>query len=345
MQNIYAGFGLLKIESRISICKNDLEAVKVLVAGIVNGLLLAVLLTIAALILFEKNNNFSLLFISGYTLAVVDGLIIYHAYKKNIYKITILKTLRIIGPLVIAKIAALFILSVSQIILAQSLVMMLVLIPLWKILNNGNLWLKVSKQIVEKYKRKLKPSIIYSILNGVFINGITPILYFKISPEIAGQFALLIRILGGGVGVVSNALTIFYAAKDFVKVKIQDVKNILSLNIIMGCAICIAIYMPLEQMSLLFYKKELNISIINYSVTSAFIIITYAIGSVSMLAVRLKDEWWLAQWQVMAIIVWVLITASTQSEYLVFALQISATIMYLILALRWFYLIKNQMMR
>ena len=74
---------------------------------------------------------------------------------------------------------------------------------------------------------------------------------------------------------------------------------------------------------------------------SLFLTFSYSVGAVTVLATRMNDEWFLTLWQAGSLFIWLALFILLPSERnLLYALNIGA-LMYVLLGLRWYWLLKN----
>jgi hypothetical protein len=343
-QNIWAGLGFMRIETRLATSINLIEADKILQAGFLAGGLVSILVSLITGFIWGWNSQIPLVFLSGFALSVLDALAARHAFNHQKLSVIGVRALRILGPLLLSVLAAHLLREAEKIFMWQSLCVVILMLLVWRRWIGWAHWCRVCVTVVSRHWRGLLPSIIFCLLNGLWLNGLTPLLNVYSSSALAGQFALLQRVLGGGLGIVSTATALVFAHRSLVRADLRQVLLIFLANL--ACAVGFSLFAAIAFLSGWFtsflgdgwtYQTGLFFS------TSLFLIASYSVGAISALTTRLRDEWFLTMWQGLAILMWIaLFIILPSANNLYYALNLGA-LMHVLLGIRWFTLLrKNQ---
>lgn len=341
VQNIWAGLGFMRLETRLAAATSIYQANRIIYAGFFVGLLITSALSALLILIMESGSNVWLAVLSGFGLAVFDVLSQRMAYEGKQLAVLGARCSRIFLPLIVAVAAALAGEAVTKIILWHGGVGIVVALIVWGRWISPQRWWRLSVGVVWHYRHGLLPSVIMSLLNGIWINGMTPALNHFATSALAGQFAMVQRLVGGLLGLLSTAITLTMLKRDFVEVHWLTIRKILTTNVIISVSLCLLLAIPLLSEAGRWLGVDWTVEQPIYWAACSFFICSFAIGAVSIIAIRLHDEWFLAFWQLAALVCWVIIYSLIPSEkFVVPALWIGSA-MYILLGLRWRYLATN----
>lgn len=341
LQNIWASLGLMRLETRIGKCKSKIEAHKIILSGFLIGFLITIFSCGISFILFNSQKNISLIFLSGFSLSVLDSFVMLNAFSgqhKNVIKI---RSLRIILPLLVVFLFTFYFkASIENSIIISSLTSILSVILIFGRWPSIIFWTNISKNSINKYWKQLIPSLLFCILNGIWINGLIPYLNEVLSSSIAAQFAMTQRVLGGVFGVISTGVAMHYTKKELVEVKKKEFRTLFVSTIGILVLTAILIYLPINLGSTFLSKKGWNITFNFYCSISFFLICSYSVSAVSITALRVNDEWFLVYWQAAGLFIWWILFFFFIPILALNIALIFGSIMYLLLSLRWYKLLK-----
>lgn len=341
LQNIWAGLGFLRIETRIATCRTKIGVNRILITGFFLGLLASLLLTFIFMYFWGFGGGLYLVFLSGFSLAILDALILKNAYSGKQAAVASTRAFRIIFPLAATLLITEFTSSVKDIFLWQTILLLTGSILIWGRLVFLGRPLQLSILILGSHWRGLVPSILLCMLNGVWINGLVPFLNAFGEHEAAGQFSMLQRILGGSLGLVSTSVTMLITRRDFVDVQWPILRRAVFTNAFISLLICILFAIPIFGSGNELLGAGWRYTLDFYFSMSIFLIASFSIGAISITAIRLKDEWFLSAWQAAALFAWGLVFWITPRElFLNVALCVGAA-MYILLGLRWQFITKG----
>lgn len=343
LQNIWAALGFMRMETRIATSASMLEANRVLLAGFLAGGSASLLMTIGCVLLFGIEGNYWLVFVSGFALCVFDATTLRFAFSGLQKRVILNRAMRIICPLLIALAAALLSPNdVNVLVLWQTGGMLVLALLAWRGWLRPRRWIGLTRSVWRRYRAGLVPSLVLCSLNGIWLNALTPFLNAFSSPADAGQFSMLQRVLGGSLGLISTATSMVFARRDYVRSDLGGVTRIFLINL--GCSVlfCLVFAVPflgglVERILGSGWDWRVGL----YVSTSAFLILSFSIGAVSMLAVRLRDEWFLAIWQALALMCWAAVFALLPPSTAIDVALDFGALMYVILGARWFVLLRK----
>ena len=342
LQNIWAALGFMRIETRFATCSNFIEADKILLTGFLLGGLLSAALVLCAGLIGGWHSQYPLVFVSGFALSVLDALAARHAFAVRQRSVMCARAARTLGPLLLSLVVTSWSHQPDEVFLWQSLGMLALSLAMWRRWIGLAYWCRVCGRVLRRHRRGLLPSLVFCLLNGIWLNGLTPILNVYASSAQAGQFAMLQRVLGGSLGLVSTGTAMVLARRDQVLAGFTQVRRVFLVNLASSVGFCMlsAIFFLGGWVTWFLgngwaYEAGLFVSV------SLFLTFSYSVGAVTVLATRMNDEWFLTLWQAGSLFIWLALFILLPSERnLLYALNIGA-LMYVLLGLRWYWLLKN----
>lgn len=336
IQNIWASIAFIRFDTRIAISRNNYEVEKNIRTGFFVGLIISIILSCVSIFIMNESIYYWMVFVSGFSLAIFDVLALRFAYAKNQNLVVLMRATRVLFPLIVAWILALSSLNIDLIIGLQTVGIILLGLIYWRRWNKFAYVIKITKQRVKQHWRDLIPSLIMCMLNGVWLNGMVPFLNMVVSPSIAGQFALLQRILSGSLGLIGSATAMIFISKEYSIFNAKKIKKIFLYNMVISLIICILLSVPILGgyfSSMLgaewIYEKDF------YILMSVFYALSSTVGAVSILAVRLKDEWFLTFWQISTILLCAGVLYFLTDIFAIKYSLIVGCLMYALLVTRW----------
>jgi hypothetical protein len=342
LQNIWAALGFMRVETRLATSSNEVEADKILLAGFMAGGLIAVALSLSVGLVWGWRSQYTLVFISGFALSVFDALAVRHAFSSHQRSVIGVRAVRILGPLLFCLLVTFWSRQPDEVFLWQSLGMLCLSLAMWRRWIGLNRWCSVCGEILLLHWRGLLPSLVLCFLNGVWLNGLTPLLNEYASSAQAGQFAMLQRVLGGSLGLISTATAMVFAQSDHVRPTLVQVQRFFLINLACSVGFCLlAAIVFLGGWVAWFLGKDWTYQTDLFLSVCLFLTASYSIGAISVLAVRLRDEWFLTQWQAVALLIWGAIFMFLPiGTSILYAFNVGA-LMYVVLGLRWYILLKK----
>jgi hypothetical protein len=342
LQNIWAALGFMRVETRLATSSNEVEADKILLAGFMAGGLITVALSLSVGLVWGWRSQYTLVFISGFALSVFDALAVRHAFSSHQRSVIGVRAVRILGPLLCCLLVTFWSRHPDEVFLWQSLGMLCLSLAMWRRWIGFKRWFCVCSEVLLRNWRGLLPSLAFCLLNGIWLNGLTPYLNAYFSSAQAGQFAMLQRVLGGCLGLVSTATAMVFAQSDHVRPSLIQVQRVFLVNLVCSVGFCLfaAIAFLGGWVNWILgngWTYEINM----FVSVSLFLTFSYSVGAITALASRLRDEWFLTIWQAVALLICAaLLLISPVDRNVLYALNLGA-LMYMLLGLRWYFLLKK----
>jgi O-antigen/teichoic acid export membrane protein len=342
-QNIWAALGFIRLETRVATSLSKFESTKIVLAGFFLGIVISLLLAITCLFFFGVTNNFWLVFISGFAMAVFDSLALRHAYLGQQKQVIFIRLIRIVSPLFFGLILFEFFHSVNLVILFQTVIIFMLALLFWRRWIAIGRWFILTRATFLKHRQGLVPSLFFCLFNAIWLNGLVPYLNIFASPATAGQFAMLQRIVGGSLGLAGTATSMLFARSDYVFAGLNATKKIFLINLGLSFIFCTVLALPiLGGVADNFLGAGWEFQVDFYIAMCIFLIFSYSVGAISMLATRLRDEWFQTIWQCIALLVWATILWQIPNQVgLNIALIVGAG-MYIALSYRWYFIMTNR---
>ena len=342
LQNIWAAMGFMRVDTRLATSVNGFEADKILLAGFLAGGLVSVVLSLAVGIVWGWRSQYTLVFVSGFALSVFDVLSVRLAFSSRQRSVILARAVRILGPLLFCLLVTVWSRKPEEVFIWQSLGMLCLSLTIWRRWIGLKRWCRVCGEVLLSHWRGLMPSLVFCLLNGIWLNGMTPFLNAYVSSEQAGQFAMLQRVLGGSLGLVSTATAMVLARREYVRLGLEQVLRIFLINLACSIGFCLLaaiVFLGGWVTSILgngwTYEANLFVS------ASLFLTFSYSVGAITVQATRLHDEWFLTLWQAVALMISVIILTMLPTKSNIFyALNLGA-LMYVALGMRWYFLLRK----
>ncbi len=101
-QNIWAGLGFMRLETRLATCKSIYQANRIIYAGFLVGLLTSLFLSVLLLIVEKWDSYYWLAVLSGFGLSVFDVVSQRKAYEGKQFAVLTARAARTLFPLLFA---------------------------------------------------------------------------------------------------------------------------------------------------------------------------------------------------------------------------------------------------
>lgn len=276
--------------------------------------------------------------------AIIEAFISGYSYKGQIKEVIKYRSIKQILPAGIVFISSYLFKDFQLAITALTISFLICMIILWLPMRyTFDLSFKALRNILREHSIGLRASFLLGSLNAVWSNSLLPLMNAMGLASIAGQYAIAQRLMNTPLGVIGisiqsmllkngnqlheNSKNILYKAFLFLLIAI------LLSNIIY--------YMIYVQIAIPFPEKWRLEKPLFYS-ANFFLACSFAVGTVSILGIRLKDEWFLAYWQIALISSWVIILLFFHSSSAFIYMLSIGGIGYWILLFRWLILSKKK---
>ncbi len=343
LQNIWAALGFVRIETRLATCINFIEADKIILAGFLSGGILSAALVFCSSLIWGWHSQYPLVFVSGFALSVLDALAARHAFGAHHRGVIGARAARILGPLFLSLLVTGWSHQPVEVFLWQSLGILALSLVMWRRWIGLAHWRRVCGTVLRRHRRGLLPSLVFCLLNGLWLNGLTPLLNVFASSAQAGQFAMLQRVLGGSLGLVSTATAMVLARNDQVLAGFTQVRRVFLVNLAFSVGFCLlSAIVFLSGWVTWFLGNDWTYETGLFVSVSFFLTFSYSVGAVTVVASRMHDEWFLTIWQAGALLIWIAVFIHLpRGTNFLYALNLGG-LMYILLGLRWYVLLKKR---
>lgn len=192
------------------------------------------------------------------------------------------------------------------------------------------------KRVWRRYREGLKASVVLGGLNGMWLNGLQPLMAWLGWHQLAGQYALLQRLINAPLGVLSVVVNTFLMAKG----NALHTQRIYVLRLCAGLVALASLWVGILWV-LLYGQAYWQVpdqwvpDPEFFNAAAFFGVCSFAVGSVSVVSIRLRDEWFVAGWQLIFITVWVITLYLTDLEHAFSGLLFVGGLAYGVLMWRW----------
>jgi hypothetical protein len=205
----------------------------------------------------------------------------------------------------------------------------------WGSLPTAPSWTQLASTL-RFHSNGLGASMLLGLMNAVWLNGLLPLLDRLGLHTLAGQYSLVQRLVGAPLNAVAMGVSaVLLQATDSLH---QSSRRLwLTALALFAIAFCVALgvglvlfvqpWWPVPSHWLL--EKNLFLAVAFFSASS------FAVGTLSVVAIRLRDEWFLAAWQALALVAWGGLLWLLPSERAFTAMLLTGGAAYWLLMLRW----------
>jgi hypothetical protein len=213
----------------------------------------------------------------------------------------------------------------------------------WPGFKQGVWQWSVLKVVWRQHQQGLKASVALGGLNGLWLNGLQPLMAWLGWHQLAGQYALLQRLINAPLSVLTVVVNSLLLAKG------NDLheRRVLLVQVCVGLAL-LGMTWSACLWGLLFVQPYWPVpanwlpeSDFFYA-AAVFAVSSFAVGTVSVVSVRLGDEWFVAGWQLLFMLLWVLALYVSNLNHVFSGLLIMGGLAYGVLLWRWFSLIPTK---
>jgi hypothetical protein len=157
-----------------------------------------------------------------------------------------------------------------------------------------------------QHRHGLSASLSLGVLNTVWLNGLLPALQALGLSAVAGQYALVQRLLGAPLGVVSVTLNALLMKSS--NVLHRQPWRLLGLALgLFVLALTTGAFIHMASIGVLPWQlpERWRMEGDMFWPAVFFLSASFAVGGLSIVSIRLKDEWFLTGWQAVALASWV----------------------------------------
>lgn len=156
-----------------------------------------------------------------------------------------------------------------------------------------------------EHRQGLRASLWMGQLNAVWLNGLLPVLNLLGLSMLAGQYAVVQRLLGAPLGVLGMAIgTTLLREGDALHRSARRMRRLAALLACAATVLAVLLWFGLFVQRWLLVPMQWRMPPGLFVGAVIFLGSSFAVGSISVAAIRLKDEPFLAVWQTVALAGW-----------------------------------------
>lgn len=336
----------LRLETRIAVCTTD-EALSELVTAVttVAGAFLMVAGLLALLAgVWTASLSYALVALLSAGMVIADLGLARLAFKGEHGTLAVLRLLRQVLPVAMA-------LAVTQVLPQHQPVLAALVVGTWVwalVLGwprkNQALWSWGSfRRVWREHHAGLKASVALGGLNGLWLNGLQPLMAWLGWHQLAGQFALLQRLINAPLGVLTVVVNTFLLAKgNALHESRSRVLQVCAGLALVGAAWVACLWGLLFVQTYWALPEQWVPDEGFFHAAALFGVCSFAVGTVSVISIRLRDEWFVAAWQLLFMLAWMLALYVADLEQVFSGLLLMGGLAYGVLLWRWISLIPAQ---
>lgn len=332
-------FVTLRLETRIASCTSLIDIRSVLSASLTAALIFAAVAFCLTPILAINFDYRIILMVACYSTcsAVLDALLNGYSFYGNQKRIVSFRSLRQVLPALTALFFAWKFSSIEYAVVGLCIGTALCIPVLFAPMSNIICISWVSfKKTIKDHSEGLLPSLVLGCLNAIWANSLLPLLTLAGLSATAGQYSLVQRIINAPLSVVSMSIgsVLLKSGNDFHLGGTKIAKNV-ALLFSIAMVLVILVYMAIYVQDLYVFPFHWRLDLSLFWSASLFFCSSFAVGSVSVICVRLKDEWFVAIWQGLLIIIWIIVLLLFNSSVAFTYMLLIGSVGYLLLLYRW----------
>lgn len=329
----------LRIETRIATCQSDEQLSRLLSATATCSLLFVMaglIVTPIFGIYFPWEIVLAVIILAA-SASIVETLMSSYSYEGELRLVVKYRAIKQILPSVMVLMSSYafndFRLAIAALVVSFLVCVTILLLPMRHrlVLSVG-----VLRNTIREYSNGLRASFLLGTMNAVWSNGLLPMMSAMGLSATAGQFAIVQRLMNTPLGVIGVSVqSVLLNSGNRLH---EDARSILGKVMLLFCiAVTIAgiLYWSIYNQTIFPFPDQWKLSKLLFYSAGFFFACSFAVGTMSILGVRLKDEWFLAGWQLVFLSLWtVILIIFRSSEAFVFMLILGG-MGYWILLSRW----------
>lgn len=287
-------------------------------------------------IYFPLETVLAIIFLAA-SASIAEALIIGYSYKGEISLVIKYRAIKQILPNVMALIFSIiykdFRISVSA-LAAGFLISLIILV--FPIRHKIGISVKGMLDTVGKHSNGIRASLMLGTLNAVWSYGLLPLMSAMGLSATAGQYAIVQRLINSPLGVIGVSVnsTLLKSGSRFHENSREIIEKV-GLLFFIAVALAGVLYWIIYIQRFIPFPDNWRLDKVFFFAAAFFFVCSFAVGTVSVLSVRLKDEWFLARWQLAFVIIWGIILIYFRSSWAFVFMLIIGGLGYWILIARW----------
>lgn len=335
----------LRIETRVSLCESEADLATVFSATCTAALgFLIPAFFVAILLMLALHESWLLFFVPvtavGY--ALLDLCVNTLSFRGEMRRSLLVRSVRQIAPFCGAFVATFFSPHGGAAFLGYGVASIMLAALVIPFVGGCRPSLHELKKVLGKYRGGLKASLLLGCFNAVWLNGFIPFLnYFGMS-ALAGQYSVVQRVISAPLAILTAVVNAYMVKADN-RLHLQSRLIFLSGVALFALALiwAVLVYWGINLQSFYPVPHEWRVSPLLYVGICFFTISSFAVGTLALVAVRLRDEWFLSAWQVVLVVLGALVLFSARSLEGLLAYLVGGGLAYWLLLFRWVWLARR----
>lgn len=332
-----------RFETRVAVCKTNEELSELSIAiqtGIIIFLSISSLALLALSFFIDAIYGLMIVLLAA-GIVLVDFELSKFAFLKMHKNLAIHRFLRQVLPVF-------FVLIVSYFVPQHQFSIGALLIGTWVYVFvlgqkkiNSKIWsFQVFKKVLITHLAELRASLSLGMLNGLWLNGLQPLMTWMGLHQLSGQFALLQKIINAPLAVISVVVNSHLLEKgNLIHTRRAIVLKIFFSLVLIGAVWTSFLWLLSYEQSIFILPKEWIPNQDFFVAASFFGVFSFAVGSLSLISIRLRDEWFVAVWQLVFMLTWVVALFTFDPMGIFTYLLFMGGVAYVFLMWRWIWLI------
>lgn len=329
----------LRIETRIATCTSLAQLARLMSAVATNVVLFVLAGTLFTPVLgayFEWKLVLAVIVLAASS-AILETLLIAYSYQGATSRIIKFRIVRQVLPSTVVLLCAFlshdFQLAVTALVLSTVVCVVVLLPPLQHLYA---LSMDILRSTIREYSSGLRASMALGSLNALWLNGLLPLMSAMGLSYIAGQYALAQRLLGAPLAVMAVSVQSVLLKSDN-RLHEEGRGIIVKAFQLFFAAITIAamLYWAIYVQAIIPFAQKWKLDEPLFFAAGFFLASSFAVGTVSIVGVRLKDEWFIAYWQLAFIAIWAIMLLLLGSSVVFIYMLVIGGIGYWMLLARW----------
>ncbi len=332
-----------RLETRVAVCANDLELNELSTALTSLALIFLAVAGTASLCLWPWVDGLSgvLIALLAVGMLLADFGLSRLAFMERHGALAVYRFVRQVLPVTLALLVAYQSPRYEHVLIALIVGTWIFALVLGRPYAGQSVWSwPLVQKVLRHHRAGLQASVALGGLNGLWLNGLQPLMAWLGWHQLAGQYALLQRLINAPLSVLTVVVNSLLLAKgnDLHK------RRSLVLQVCGGLAL-LGLVWAVCLWGLLFVQPYWSVPVQwlpdqdFFYAAAVFGVCSFAVGTVSVVSVRLADEWFVAGWQLLFMLVWVLALFVADLEHVFSGLLLMGGLAYGVLLWRWLSLI------
>lgn len=300
-------FVSLRIETRLANCSDNIKIIEVASAAYTSAfifLFIGVLFAPIILLFFELFYLIVLIFLSV-LLSVLDLRISIFSVNGKIKSVFVLRSIRQVFPILGALAFSWFVRDYKAALLGF-LVGVCFCFPIFLRFERQKYKFSIGnfKRVLSKNREGIKASMVLGVLNALWLNSILPLMSFLDLSRAAGQYAIMQRMVSAPLSVIAVALNALLLKEGNALHRSRN--NIFLLFVFLffiGAIFSLALWFFLNYQSVISIPLAWKIDPYFFIAAAFFGVSSFSVGAISIVSVRLNDDWFIAWWQLLFVMV------------------------------------------